>query len=120
MIESGDFPVPGAATPKNRLGVTDAAVLRKAEADFAGYRLVELQCSPVRGSFDSAHLQNIHHYLFRISMTGPASSGNQPMRISEGRSIAFLTAWHLRTTSAACLERRGPKERVLTSIKSSA
>ncbi len=29
------------------------------------YRLVELQCSPVRGGFDTTHLQSIHYYLYR-------------------------------------------------------
>ena len=33
-------------------------------ADKLAYRLVELQCSPIRGGFDTAHLQNIHHFLY--------------------------------------------------------
>jgi len=34
-------------------------------ADIMAYRLVELQCSPICGGFDAAHLQNIHHYIFQ-------------------------------------------------------
>ncbi len=35
------------------------------QADRLAFRLVELRCSPIQGSFDSAHLQNIHHHLYR-------------------------------------------------------
>ncbi len=51
--------------PKNRPGIADASQLRGAEADFTALRLVELQCSPVRGGFDSAHLQDIHRHLYQ-------------------------------------------------------
>ncbi|MDQ2839860.1 MAG: Fic family protein [Acidobacteriota bacterium] len=65
MIEEADFPIPGTAVPRNKLGITDLSQLNRAEADFSAYRLVELQCSPIRGSFDTAHLQNIHHYIYQ-------------------------------------------------------
>jgi hypothetical protein len=65
MIEETGFAVPGTTNPQNKLGITDPSQLRTAEADFSGYRLVELQCSPIRGCFDAAHLQNIHHYLYQ-------------------------------------------------------
>lgn len=35
----------------------------EAVADILAYRLVELQCSPIRGGFDGGHLQNVHHYV---------------------------------------------------------
>jgi cell filamentation protein len=65
MMEETDFMAAGSRAMPNKLGITDPALLSKAEADLATCRLVELQCSPIRGSFDSAHLQNIHHYLFQ-------------------------------------------------------
>jgi cell filamentation protein len=65
MTDETDFAIPGTTTLRNKLGITDSTQLRNAEADFSGYRLVELQCAPIRGSFDTAHLQNIHHYLYQ-------------------------------------------------------
>jgi len=65
MLEETDFTIPGTATLRNKLGITDPSRLNKVEADISGYRLVELQCSPIRGSFDAAHLQNIHHYIYQ-------------------------------------------------------
>ncbi len=50
---------------KNRLGITDAATLEKAEAALVAARSFELSQAPLKGRFDLAHLQAIHRYLFR-------------------------------------------------------
>jgi len=65
MIEPLDFAMPGAVAPRNKLGITDPSALATATADFTAFRLAELQVSPIRGSFDSAHLREIHHHLFQ-------------------------------------------------------
>jgi cell filamentation protein len=65
MIEPLDLAMPGAVAPRNKLGITDPSALATATADFTAFRLAELQVSPIRGGFDSAHLREIHHHLFQ-------------------------------------------------------
>ena len=49
---------------KNRLGITDEALLEAAEADFVAERSRELSETSIQGHFDLAHLQAIHRHLF--------------------------------------------------------
>jgi cell filamentation protein len=65
MIDSDDFTIPGSGVLKNKLGIIDPAALSKAAADSTDLRLAELQTSPIRGGFDSTHLQEIHRHLFQ-------------------------------------------------------
>lgn len=55
---------PASGVLKNRLGITDAATLEKAEAALVATRSYELSQTPLKGRFDLAHLQAIHRYLF--------------------------------------------------------
>jgi cell filamentation protein len=50
---------------KNKLGITSADELAKAEADFASVRTFELSKNPVAGNFDFEHLKAIHRTLFQ-------------------------------------------------------
>ena len=65
MIDSTDFTMPGTGVLKNKLPITDPADLSRAATDSTALRLAELQATPVRGGFDSAHLQAIHHHVFQ-------------------------------------------------------
>ena len=65
MIEATDFTIPGTGVLRNKLGITDSAALLKATTDSTVLRLAELHASPIRGGFDSAHLQAIHHHLYQ-------------------------------------------------------
>src|SRR5260370_19616795 len=65
MIEHTDITMLGTATLKNRLGINDREQLATAEADLVAYRLVELRTAPIRGGFDSVHLQEIHHHVYQ-------------------------------------------------------
>jgi cell filamentation protein len=65
MIDFVDLGMTGAAVPRNKLGITALSTLAKATADFTALRLAELQTAPIRGGFDSVHLQEIHHHLFQ-------------------------------------------------------
>ena len=65
MIDAEDFQIPGASTLKNELGITSHDALTAAVADCTTRRLAELQASPIRGGFDSSHLQEIHRYLYQ-------------------------------------------------------
>jgi len=65
MIDSTDFTMPGTGVLKNKLGITDPAALSRAATDSTALRLAELQATSVRGGFDSAHLQAIHHHVFQ-------------------------------------------------------
>lgn len=55
---------PESGVLKNRLGITDQALLEAAEADFVAERSRELSQTPLAGRFDLAHLQAIHRHLF--------------------------------------------------------
>ena len=65
MIDATDFTIPGTGVLKNKLGITDPADLSRAATDSTALRLAELHASPVRGGFDSAHLQAIHHHIYQ-------------------------------------------------------
>lgn len=65
MIDAEDFQIPGTATLKNKLGITEPDALSAAVSEYTARRLAELQASPIRGGFDSSHLQEIHHYLYQ-------------------------------------------------------
>ncbi len=65
MIDATDFTIPGTGVLRNKLGITDSAALLKAMTDSSVLRLAELHASPIRGGFDSAHLQAIHHHLYQ-------------------------------------------------------
>ncbi|MGD0358636.1 MAG: Fic family protein [Terracidiphilus sp.] len=83
MIDATDFTIPGTGVLRNKLGITDPAALSKATADSTALRLAELHASPVRGGFDSTHLQAIHHYIYQdlydwAGELRPIDAGNVP------------------------------------------
>ncbi len=65
MIEHTDITILGTTTLKNKLGITDPQQLGTAEADLTAFRLAELRTAPIRGGFDSLHLQEIHHHVYQ-------------------------------------------------------
>jgi cell filamentation protein len=65
MIEHTDITILGTTTLKNKLGITDPQQLATAEADLTAFRLAELQTAPIRGGFDSLHLQEIHRHVYQ-------------------------------------------------------
>jgi cell filamentation protein len=83
MIDASDFTIPSTGALRNKLGITDPAVLSKAAADSAALRLAELQATPVRGGFDATHLQAIHRHIFQdlydwAGELRPIDAGNVP------------------------------------------
>jgi cell filamentation protein len=65
MIEHTDITILGTTTLKDKLGITDPQQLATAEADLKAFRLAELRTAPIRGGFDSVHLQEIHHHVYQ-------------------------------------------------------
>ena len=65
MTEHTDITILGTSTLKNKLGITDPQQLATAEADLTAFRLAELRTAPIRGGFDSLHLQEIHHHVYQ-------------------------------------------------------
>jgi cell filamentation protein len=65
MIEHTDITILGTTTLKNNLGITDPQQLATAEADLTAFRLAELRTAPIRGGFDSLHLQEIHRHVYQ-------------------------------------------------------
>ena len=50
---------------RNLLEIDDLDRLQQFEAVSTAYRISELRLSPIAGSFDTAHLQRIHHHIFQ-------------------------------------------------------
>ena len=65
MIDHTDITILGTATLKNKLDITDPQQLATAVADLTAFRLAELRTAPIRGGFDSLHLQEIHHHVYQ-------------------------------------------------------
>ena len=65
MIDSTDFTIPGTGALRNKLGITGPFALSRVAMDSTVLRLAELQATPLRGGFDSAHLQAIHHHIYQ-------------------------------------------------------
>src|SRR3984957_17693025 len=65
MIEHTDITILGTTRLKNKLGITDPQQLATAEADLTAFRLAELRTAPIRGGFDSVHLQEIHRHVYQ-------------------------------------------------------
>ncbi len=83
MIDATDFTIPGTSVFRNKLGITDPAVLSRAATESTTLRLAELQATPVRGGFDATHLQAIHHHIFQdlygwAGELRPIDAGNMP------------------------------------------
>lgn len=53
------------AVPVNKFNITDLAKLQRVETPLALRRLLELQRDPIRGRFDTRHLQRVHRYIFQ-------------------------------------------------------
>lgn len=61
---SDPYVYPGTDVLRNRLDIRDSADLQRVEADLCNWRGLRLASEPLPGSFDLAHLQGIHRYLF--------------------------------------------------------
>ncbi len=78
-----DLTLPGAGVLRNKLGITEPTALLKATVDSTALRIAELQTSPIRGGFDSTHLQAIHHHIYQdlydwAGELRPIDAGNVP------------------------------------------
>ena len=60
-----DLAFPGTGVFRNKLGITDPTALLNATVDSTALRIAELQTSPIRGGFDSTHLQAIHRHIYQ-------------------------------------------------------
>jgi fido (protein-threonine AMPylation protein) len=83
MIDATDFTIPGTGVFRNKLGITDPAVLSRAATESTTLRLAELQATPIRGGFDATHLQAIHHHIYQdlydwAGELRPIDAGNVP------------------------------------------
>ena len=50
---------------RNKLDISDSAILADAEADYVSMRLRELAMNPLEGEYDEAHYFWMHHYIFQ-------------------------------------------------------
>lgn len=97
---------------KNRLGISSASELEKAEADFASARSFELGKSPLKGKFDFEHLKAIHHYLFKDLYEWAGTPRN--IDIAKGDNF-FAHFPHIETAAAEVFEKLA-KEKYLGGI----
>ena len=77
---------------RNRLGITDAAELARAEAELTSYRLIELRTRPLPGSYDLPHLQAFHRYIFGDVYDWAGELRTVTLGASDGETIAWLHA----------------------------
>lgn len=56
---------PGIDILINKLDIKDEKILNEAESLYTAQRLLELESTPIKGTFDLHHLQKIHHYIFQ-------------------------------------------------------
>ena len=56
---------PGTSVLRNLRDIRAPERLARFEADATSGRISELEEKPVTGTFDSRHLQTIHHYIFQ-------------------------------------------------------
>lgn len=57
---------PDTGIPRNLLGISDAKMLSKVEADISLVALYRLQLQPIAGNYDLDHLREIHRALFGV------------------------------------------------------
>lgn len=67
------------------MGITDPDALARTATESASRRLAELQGSPIRGGFDSSHLQEIHRFLYQDVFDW----AGELRRIEKGGASAF-------------------------------
>ncbi|WP_042400643.1 Fic/DOC family protein [Streptacidiphilus carbonis] len=72
-------------TFRNKLGITDPAVLAEAEADLAVVELAILDAEPLPGGYDLAHLQAFHRQIF--GCVYPWAGELRTVEISKGTSF---------------------------------
>lgn len=83
---------PGSDVLINRLSLQDPQLLNQAERTLSAARLIELYKTPIPGSFDVAHLQAIHHYIFQDIY----SWAGQFRRIEIAKGLFFCRAAYIR------------------------
>lgn len=81
---------------RNLLGITDAAHLRQAEADFTSVRIAQLIREPLPGEYDLAHLQAIHRHLFQDLYDWAGELRTVPI----GRGVLFSLPEHIEADAA--------------------
>ena len=110
MIEHIDITILGTAALKNKLGITDPQQLATAEADLTAFRLAELRTAPIRGGFDSLHLQEIHHHICQdlydwAGELRPVDAGNRLHAVVQGYAGARCGAEYGYLLAAAARQR---------------
>ena len=72
---------------RNKLGITDQALLTEVAAEFAYIRVAELTIRPLRSHFDAAHLRAIHRHIFQDVF--PWAGEFRTVRTSRSDSFGF-------------------------------
>lgn len=81
---------------RNLLGITDAEELQRAESDLTYLRAMRLGTTPLPGSYDLAHLQAFHEFLFE----GIYDWAGKIRTVVISRSGPFCLPQHIHTFAA--------------------
>jgi cell filamentation protein len=92
-IQSDPYLYPDTSVLRNLAGIRDANRLNQFESDHFFARLLELHENPIRGSFDSDHLRQIHEYVFQDEYAWDGEFRSVP--IAKGNSF-FARPEHIR------------------------
>ncbi len=107
--------------PDNRFGLANHADLQRVETPLSLQRLLELQETPIRGNFDTAHLEDIHRYIFQdvydwagelraVNISKPGAIFPPPQYLRQNLNALFAELaheGHLQHRSRAEWARRG-------------
>jgi cell filamentation protein len=63
-VSDDPYVYPGTDVLRNELGIRDADEPHRVESDLTYWRALRLASTPIRGSYDLAHLQACHRTLF--------------------------------------------------------
>ena len=81
---------PGTDVLKNRLGIKDTEILKKAENEITSVKQYEMLRFPVKGRFTKSHLMNIHKHMFEDIYNFAGKIRRE--QISKGRTAFYPPA----------------------------
>lgn len=84
----------------NKLDIRDGDLLAEADTEYSTQRLLELETQPVKGTFSTNHLQNIHKYIFQDIY--PFAGKLRFEDISKGNTM-FARSQHIKSYLASIL-----------------
>lgn len=104
--EADPYREPTSGVLRNRLRITDGALLAQAEADFSAVRLAQLRHTDAPGRYDLNHLCALHRHIF--ADVYPWAGEIRTVVISKGRM--FCMPRHIEPAAAEVFARLAARD----------